>query len=138
MNGTDKSQSLEKYLSNWDESYRKEQKYFDMNNKPDTYPLTGFYPLWTEDESANLDKIIDDIIAKTDLFVPERKLCSAGWDRPGAHSVGDFETSSLVPELIAERKFTNGIIVLHSSDLFVRFFQKIPEIARKSSQRIKK
>lgn len=138
LNGVDTSLSLEKYFSNWDETHRKDRKYFDLKNKPETYPLTGFYPLYSDDENARLDKVIDEIIETTDLSVPERKLCSAGWQAEGCELVGDFETAHDVPQLIAERKFTNGIIVLHSADFFDEFIRTVPETAKKASDRIKK
>lgn len=142
-NATDTSRTLSEHLAAWDETYRREVKFFDLKNKPKTYPLFGFHPFQTDEENARLDKIIDRIIETTDLFVPERKLCSAGWtianDNHKCELVGDFETAHLVPQLVAvDKKFSAGIVVLHSSDLFDDYFLRhLPELARKSD-RIKK
>jgi hypothetical protein len=37
--------------------------------------LTGFYPLYTDEENIRLDKEIDDLIQKTDLYVPATRTC---------------------------------------------------------------
>ncbi len=39
------------------------------------FPLTGFYPLYSDEENVQLDKELDQLIEKTDLFVPEKRTC---------------------------------------------------------------
>lgn len=45
------------------------------NPRPEKFELTGFYPLYSDEENIRLDKEIDDLIKKTDLFVPESRTC---------------------------------------------------------------
>lgn len=140
LNGIDPSQTLSAHLAKWDEDHRKDVKFFDLKNKPKTYALYGFHPFQTDEENARLDKLIDQIIETTDLYVPERKLCSVGWKANNCELVGDYETAELVPQLVvAQRKFSAGIVVLHSPDLFVNYFRSLPQLARKlAPERIKK
>ena len=43
--------------------------------RPETFELTGFYPLYSDEENIRLDKEIDDLIEKTDLYVPPTRTC---------------------------------------------------------------
>lgn len=72
----DDDMSLESYLEDWDEKFRKDVPFFSYgDDKPKEYPLTGFYPLFSDEENERLDKKIDDLIESTDLFVPNSRTC---------------------------------------------------------------
>jgi hypothetical protein len=73
----DDSIKLNDYLANWDEKYRKGVKFDDLVNREKKFPLTGFYPLYSDDENVRLHKEIDKLIETTDLFVPENKTLLA-------------------------------------------------------------
>jgi hypothetical protein len=69
----DDSIKLNDYLVNWDTKYRKDVKFDDLVNREKKFPLTGFYPLYSNDENIKLDKEIDHLIETTDLSVPENR-----------------------------------------------------------------
>jgi len=69
----DDSTSLNQYLENWDKSHRQNVNFYNTENPPVTFDLTGFYPLYSDDENARLDIEIDALINQTDLSVPMYK-----------------------------------------------------------------
>lgn len=71
----DDSITLEQYLTDWDLKYRKDIKFYTDETKPEKFELTGFYPLYSDEENLHWDKKIDELIESTDLFVPERRTC---------------------------------------------------------------
>lgn len=75
LNSVDDSITLEKYLIDWDLKYRKDIKFYTDETKPEKFELTGFYPLYSDEENIHWDKKIDELIESTDLFVPERRTC---------------------------------------------------------------
>ena len=56
-------------------TFRKEIKFYTEETKPEEFALTGFYPLYTDEENAILDKEIDRLIEVTDLSVPKTRTC---------------------------------------------------------------
>ena len=78
LNDQEESMGLNKYLDEWDKTYRQNVKFYSNENPPETFDLTGFYPLYSDDENLILDKEIDLLIEKTDLFVPEQRTCVCG------------------------------------------------------------
>ncbi len=66
---------LSEYLEAWDKNYRQNVKFYDTENPPEKFDLTGFYPLWDKPDEIRLDKEIDTLIKETDLFVPLYKSC---------------------------------------------------------------
>jgi histone deacetylase 6 len=66
---------LSDYLKKWDEDYRKDKgiPYYDYNNRPEKFPLTGFYPLYSEEENVQLDAEIEHLIQVTDLGFPKHR-----------------------------------------------------------------
>ena len=64
---------LNDYLRIWEQTYRQNANFYDNENPPDKFELTGFYPLYPEAENIRLDEEIDDLIKATDLFVPKYK-----------------------------------------------------------------
>lgn len=140
LNGDDASQKMTEYLAKWDEENRKAIKFFDLNNKPTSFPLTGFYPLYADEENARLDKIIDKLIESTDLFVPERKICCVNVtsEERASTSLVQFQSLEEVIESIAERKFTSSLALLGDKNSFLNAFQTVPSLALKSSERFKK
>lgn len=138
LNGVDMSQTLSGYLSKWDETYRKDITFFDLKNKPKTYPITGFYPLYSDDENERLDKVIDDLIATTDLSVPERKTLLASSQEYDELKGYERVKPDEIIRNISERKFTNGLTILDSGKSFVDSFKSTPAAAIKNSDRVKK
>jgi hypothetical protein len=69
------SLSLNQYLEDWNKSYRQNVNFYNNDNPPEKFDLTGFYPLYSDDENVRLDKEIDDLIKVTDLTVPKYKTC---------------------------------------------------------------
>jgi hypothetical protein len=67
------SVKLQDYLNHWEEKYRKDVKFDDLANREKNFPLTGFYPLYPEEDNMRLDRQIDELIEATDLFVPDSK-----------------------------------------------------------------
>ena len=49
--------------------------------RPEKFELTGFYPLYSDEENIRLDKEIDDLIEKTDLHVPPTRTCISTHDK---------------------------------------------------------
>lgn len=75
LNDIDETTSLETYLKNWNENYRKDINFYDYDKRPEEFALTGFYPLYPDEENERLDKVIDELIKSTDLAVPNNKIC---------------------------------------------------------------
>lgn len=75
FNDTDDSITLDQYLQDWDLKYRKDIKFYTDETKPEKFELTGFYPLYSDEENMQWDKKIDELIESTDLFVPEKRTC---------------------------------------------------------------
>jgi hypothetical protein len=75
LNDEDKSVDLNTYLDDWDKTNRAGINFYSYENPPKPFQLTGFYPLWTDEENARLDKEIDQLIANTDLSVPAGRIC---------------------------------------------------------------
>lgn len=75
LNDLDTSITLEKYLLDWNQNYRKDIKFYTNETKPEKFELTGFYPLYSDEENQIWDKKIDELIESTDLFVPDRRTC---------------------------------------------------------------
>ena len=71
----DDSTSLTQYLKDWDIAHRQNVNFYNNENPPEKFDLTGFYPLYSDDENIRLDKEIDDLIKATDLSVPKYKTC---------------------------------------------------------------
>lgn len=67
---------LDDYLQKFEEK-RKEIKFFNTEAPPTEFDLTGFYPLYPDEENQRLDKVIDEIIENTDLSVPPKRTCLA-------------------------------------------------------------
>ena len=67
--------SLNEYLLDWDKKHREKIAFYNNENPPDEFELTGFYPLYSDEENIRLDKEIDDLIKNTNLSVPEYKTC---------------------------------------------------------------
>ena len=78
LNDQEESIGLNKYLEEWDKTYRQNVKFYSNENPPESFDLTGFYPLYSDDENLRLDKEIDSLIEATDLFVPDRRTCVCG------------------------------------------------------------
>ncbi len=68
---------LKEYLENWDKNHRAAINFYSYENPPSQFALEGFYPLYPEEENMILDKEIDDLIKKTDLYVPNNRTCFA-------------------------------------------------------------
>ena len=78
LNDNDTNESLEAYLHRWDEKQRKPKNvpfYIKGTIPPEGFALTGFYPLYSDEENVRLDKELDDLIKATDLFVPDKRTC---------------------------------------------------------------
>ncbi len=73
MNESDESLPLSKYLADWDEKHRKSTQFFSYSNLPDKYPLTGFFPFYTEEDKKHLNILMDELIEKTDLSCPAKR-----------------------------------------------------------------
>jgi hypothetical protein len=73
LNDNDESIHISKYLENWDEKFRKNIKFYSNANRPEEFDLTGFYPLYTDEENQALDIQIDALIKNTDLTTPDRR-----------------------------------------------------------------
>lgn len=69
------SMSLSEYLVDWDKKHRRNVDFYDNDNPPDEFELTGFYPLYSNEENIRLDKEIDDLIENTNLLLPKFKTC---------------------------------------------------------------
>ena len=70
LNDNDDSIELVDYLSKWDETFRRNVPYY---TRPEKHELTGFYPLFSDEENLALDKEIEDLIQTTSLLVPARR-----------------------------------------------------------------
>ena len=66
---------LKDYLEQWDKDYRTDVPFYCDDPRPEKFELTGFYPLYSDDENVRLDQAIDKLIETTDLFVPANKTC---------------------------------------------------------------
>lgn len=69
----DDSMKLEDYLAEWEKNHRQGVDFYNNENPPEKFDLTGFYPLYTDAENIRLDKEIDELILATDLVVPKHK-----------------------------------------------------------------
>ncbi|CAF0704332.1 unnamed protein product [Brachionus calyciflorus] len=147
LNDSDDSITLEKYLLDWNEKYRKDIKFYPDEIKPGQFELTGFYPLYSDEENAVWDKKIDELIQKTDLFVPEKKSCYQIDD--GVEFVTDIFSKiepsvsqldsklSGVLENLAQRNFMNGLVVVKNLNL-AENLSKVPELLTRKYDIIKK
>lgn len=76
LNDDDENLSLESYFKDWDDKNRQNIPFYRYDDPaPKDFPLTGFYPLYSDEENAVLDKKIDELIESTDLSVPPQKTC---------------------------------------------------------------
>ncbi len=73
----DDTLSLGEFLQKWDDEHRKTIKFYSNDHRPEQFDLTGFYPLYPEEENQRLDKEIDRLIEITDLKVPTEHTCYA-------------------------------------------------------------
>jgi len=73
----DDTLNLKEFLQKWDEDHRKAIKFYSNDHRPEEFDLTGFYPLYPEEENKRLDKEIDRLIEITDLKVPSGHTCYA-------------------------------------------------------------
>lgn len=120
-------QSLSEYLEAWEKEHRQNVKFYDTENPPEKFELTGFYPLWDKPDEIRLDKEIDALIENTDLFVPRYKTCVCFNDAQTA--LFDIKNLSKglalqekrrvsqlgsVIESICARESINGLSVLYS------------------------
>ena len=48
-------------------------KFYSYENPPEKFELTGFYPLYSDEENARLDIEIDELILNTELFCPNKR-----------------------------------------------------------------
>ena len=64
---------------------RKNIKFFTDETRPKEFELTGFYPLYSDDENKVLDIAIDELIKKTDLSYPEKRTCICTDDKMMLH-----------------------------------------------------
>ena len=78
LNDDDESTDLKTHLQKWENTYRKGVVFYSYENPPKPFPLTGFYPLYSDEMNQILDKEIDDLIASTDLYVPPSRICLSG------------------------------------------------------------
>lgn len=76
---------LEEYLAKFEEK-RKDIKFYTDETKPEEFQLTGFYPLYTDDENRELDVAIDKLIENTDLSWPKKRTSICSDDRMMLHS----------------------------------------------------
>ena len=72
-------------LQNWF-ILRKDIKFYTEDTKPSEFQLTGFYPLYSDDENKELDVVIDELIEKTDLSYPFKRTSICTDDRMMLHS----------------------------------------------------
>ena len=86
---------LQDYLEQWDKEYRTSVTFYGDNPRPEKFDLTGFYPLYPEEENIRLDKEIDKLIEKTDLFIPENKTC-IGLTQTDASLVNHFGKTKVI------------------------------------------
>ena len=108
----DDTVKLDDYLANWDDKYRKNVKFDDLEKRERKFPLTGFYPLYPDDENLKLDKEIDRLIETTDLFVPENKTLLATSENnlklfenlPNVQTVSTNDPLAILVENIGSRK----------------------------------
>jgi hypothetical protein len=77
LNDNDQSIDLKTYLENWEKAHREGVEFYSYENPPKPFALTGFYPLYSDEENVRLDKEIDDLIATTDLSVPAGRICAS-------------------------------------------------------------
>lgn len=121
------SVTLSEYLEAWEKNHRQNVKFYDTEHPPEKFELTGFYPLWDKPDEIRLDKEIDALIEKTDLFVPRYKTCvcfteaeTALFDIKGLsrglalQEKGRVTNLSCVIESICARESLNGLSVLYS------------------------
>jgi hypothetical protein len=68
---------LSDYLDKWDKEYRLDSiLFYNPDKKPvDGFELTGFYPSFTQEETALLDVEIKNLISNTNLDVPHTRTC---------------------------------------------------------------
>lgn len=68
---------IETFLKKWDDEYRKDKDipFYSYEDRPKSFALTGFYPLYSDEDNARLDIEIDDLIKSTDLYVPDQRTC---------------------------------------------------------------
>ncbi|RNA32151.1 Histone deacetylase 6 [Brachionus plicatilis] len=145
LNDTDDSISLEQYLLDWDLKYRKDIKFYTEETKPEEFELTGFYPMYSDDENSHWDKKIDELIESTDLFVPEKKTCFQVED--GIEFSCDLffqiDKSESASEILsvcqnlAQRNFTNGLVLVKEMNISSGLMQIAKQIGEKYA-RIKK
>ncbi len=63
-------------------------KFYSNDHRPEQFDLTGFYPLYPEEENQRLDKEIDRLIEITDLKVPSEHTCYAINEKSSGHLNG--------------------------------------------------
>ena len=86
---------LKDYLEQWDAEHRTGVKFYCDNPPPEKFDLTGFYPLYPEEENIRLDKEIDKLIEITDLFIPVNKTC-VGLTQNETSLVNHFSKTKLI------------------------------------------
>nr|QDF21421.1 histone deacetylase 6 [Brachionus koreanus] len=144
LNDIDDSIILEKYLEDWNLKYRKDIKFYTDQTKPEQFELTGFYPLYSEEENMQWDKKIDELIESTDLFVPEKRTCFQLEDEI-QYTCSFFtriENSEISPifsvgEQLVKRNFTNGLVLVKNFDNRLNRVE-IPRILTEKYERVKK
>ncbi len=143
LNDSDQSIDLKSYLENWEKTHREGVEFYSYKNPPKPFQLTGFYPLYTDEENVRLEKEIDELIATTDLSVPSGRICASLSQEQAASldqnllskltlldnsSESAPQSSSMVASNIAYRKFTSGVALTDSSQILEQLAEHVKTV----------
>jgi 6-pyruvoyl-tetrahydropterin synthase len=129
MNDLDASLSMKEYLEKWDETYRRDVKYFHRSQIAERteQERIRFYKLTPPDQAALLDEEVNRAISTTDLFVPERRVFNAN-ERKSArkHSNSESVLDQMMENLdhsilksiesVASRESTSAFAFINSNE----------------------